>query len=557
MKVRKSERVKTLLASGVRVFDLYDLMDRMGTVTFRFTKKYINVPLTAAATGLLGNQVGGDAFDWQKLIYTPLFITAGICVIGLALKIPNFLSSAKRNFARLQGHLNMVQLKRSRRVEHAKVLWDRHFVYHTREKYSATEITTAEKAYAESRVKLADELEQGLSEESIDHLELENLSGTDRRAMIEELAAAMEYETPTSPGVEKCEAAFFRTLFYSLRSDEAQQEKQERSGYVFREYKSWILETFFDSSRPPLAKIEASDFRIRRIKAQLKKSGVAHEVQVRQSWYAFHGLAQSFWHLNTIRKVNLKIGVALSRLSRKYQKDLTVQSILWPGNWRHTAFQITASDGSLLADELRDAARETIRMLYGAEAEEARQMLERAMLNNFMETKGLRVLADYAYCSGSGLDQSYLEDLKQLGCSEELFAYHEAFVQQAGEAMKCFDAWLDNERPELREQPLRLAVLQDAFHRNWKGLRELIAEGENCNYNLRPTLTRRIAKAFRRAPDAAMRIVNEVISEEGVAEFREERDAMRIYDAVAHLEYDTYLDLIYKLGEYEEGAAGS
>ena len=277
MKVREPERVKTLLSSGVRVFDLYDLMDRMGTVTFRFTKKYINVPLTAAATGLLGNQVGGDAFDWQKLIYTPLIITAGICLVGLGLKIPNLLSSAKRNFARLQGHLNMVQLKRNRRQDHAQVLWGRHFAYHTQEEYSPEETAAAEQAYTASQVKLADELEAGLSEESVDHLELEILNGNDRRVMIEGLAEAMEFETPTSPGIERCESAFYRTLIYSLRSDEAQKETQEKSGYVFREYKSWLRETFFDSSRPPLAKKEANDFRIRRIKAQLKKSGVRHE----------------------------------------------------------------------------------------------------------------------------------------------------------------------------------------------------------------------------------------------------------------------------------------
>lgn len=550
MKVREPERVKTLLSSGVRVFDLYDLMDRMGTVTFRFTKRYINIPLTAAATGLLGNQVGGDAFDWQKLIYTPLIITAGICVAGFALKVPNLMSSAKRNFARLQGHLNMVQLKRNRRPQHAKVLWARHFVYHTREEYSAAEVAAAEKAYGASHRKLADELAAALSEESVDHLELENLEGNDRRAMIEDLASAMEYETPTSPGVEKCESAFFRTLMYSLRSDEAQKETQEKSGYVFREYKSWLRETFFDSSRPPLAKKEANDFRIRRVRAQLKRSGVVHESRVRQNWYVFPGLAQSFWHSNTIRKVNLNVGAALARMSRRYQTHLTVQAILWPGNWKHTAFQIKADDGAVLADELRGAARRTIRLVYGHEREDARRMLDRAMLNNFMQTKGLRVLADYGYCSGAGLDQSYLDDLKLLGCRGDLFDYHRGFVEDAVTSMNCFERWLKQNRPELLEEPIRLSIARDAFHRNWKGLREHIEGGGACHFNLCWSLTRSIANRFTRKQQAARRILEEVISDEGVKAFREERDAMRIYDAIAHLEYDTYRDLIERLGEY-------
>ncbi len=242
---------------------------------------------------------------------------------------------------------------------------------------------------------------------------------------------------------------------------------------------------------------------------------------------------------------------SLSRLSRKYQTHLTVQAILWPGNWQHAGFQIKGADGSLLADELHDAARDTVRQVYGRDAGDARRMLDRAMLNNFMQTKGLRVLADYAYCSGEGLDQNYLEDLQQLGCTGELFAYHEGFVRQAGEAMGCFHRWLAKNRPELLDKPVPLAVLQDAFHRNWKGLRELIEGGDACRYNLGWSLTRNLANRFTRQADPAARIVDEVIGAEGLREFREERDAMRIYDAIAHLEYDTYRDLIDKLGEYE------
>lgn len=549
MKVREPERVKTLLSSGVRVFDLYDLMDRMGTVTFRFTKKYINIPLTAAATGLLGNQVGGDAFDWQKLIYTPLIITAGICVVGVALKIPNFLSSAARNFARLQGHLNMVQLKRNRRSEHAKVLWQRHFVYHTREQYTGAQIAAAETAYRASQKQLVDELDAGLSTESIDHLELENLTGNDRREMLVELAEAMEFETPTSSGIEKCESGFFRTLMYSLRSDDAQRETQERSGYMFQEYTSWLRETFFDSSLPPLAKKVSMDFRIARIKAQLKKSAVGHDLNVRPNWYVFPGAAQSFWHTNTIRKVNLKIGGALSRLTRKFHTHLTVQAILWPGNWRHSAFQVKAADGSILGDQLREAGKQTIRLVYGHTREEAMRMLDRAMLNNFMQTKSLRVLADYAYCSGEGVEQSYLEDLKELGCAGFLFDYHQAFVEHAKASMSCFMKWLENNRPEALKNPIELGVARDAFHRNWNGLRERIEQGMPCCHNLRRSLVGSFISKLGRTPKP-MAILDEVLSEEGVQGIREERDAMRMYDVVAHLEYETYRDLVEKLGEY-------
>jgi hypothetical protein len=70
------------------------------------------------------------------------------------------------------------------------------------------------------------ELDQGLSDESVDHLKLENLKGEARHSMLETLATAMEFETPASPGVASCEAAFFRTLLYSLRSDAAQRETQ-------------------------------------------------------------------------------------------------------------------------------------------------------------------------------------------------------------------------------------------------------------------------------------------------------------------------------------------
>lgn len=551
MKVRERERVRTLIASGVKVFDLYDLMDRAGTYTFRFTRKYINVPLTAAATGLLGNQVGGDAFDWNKLIYTPLFITAGICVVGCALKIPNLLSAAKRNFARLQGHINMVQLKRNRRPEHATTLWNRHFIYHTLEAYSASAMTESETKYHACRRQLVEELDSGLSSESIDHLELENLKGVEREEALAELALAMEYETPTSPGVETCEAAFRRTFMYSLRSDEAQKETQEKSGYSFSEYKTWLRQTFFDSSHPPLAGHVSNDIRIRNLRNQLKRDGVNHDGHVRLNWYIFPGLAQRFWHANTIRKVNLLIGKTLSQLSRKYQTHLTVQAILWPGNYAHAAFQIKSADGATLGDELHDAARVIIRSVYGADRPHARLMLDRAMLNNFIETKGLRVLVDSAYCTGDGLNQSYLKDLETLGCCGGLMNYHEGFVARARDGMKLFDTWLAKERPGIMENQQALATARDAFHRNWCGLRELATIEGDIRYNISSSL-RRFANQFLGGRRRQLsRVLDQLESEEVIRKFREERDAIRVYDTIAHLEHDTYRDLIESLGEYE------
>ena len=547
MKVREPERMKSLLSSGVRVFDLYDLMDRMGTVTFRFTKKYINIPLTAAATGLLGREVGGEGFDWQKLIYTPLIITAAICAVGVALKVPNFLSSAARNFARLQGHLNMVQLKRNRRHHHARMLWQRHFIYHTRERYSDEEMAEAEKQYQANQKKLVDELESGLSGDSVDHLELENLTGNDRREMLEELGKAMEYETPTSPGIEKCESGFFRTLMYSLRSDDAQQETQEKSGYVFQEYKAWLRETFFDSSLPPLAKKFAADSRIARIIAQLKNSAVGHDLNVRSNWYVFPGVAQAFWHKNTIRKVNLKVGGALARLTHRYHVHLTVQAILWPGNWKHWAD--TESEGHSLGEELREAGRQTIRQVYGQTREEALKMLDRAMLNNFMQTKGLRVLADYAYCSGEGIEQSYLSDLKDLGCSGPLMDYHKGFVEQARASMACLDRWLKEKRPELLEEKDKLGLVRDAFHRNLHGFREAIERGGSCCFNVRRSTLGGFMNRLGRAPRAST-VLDGILTDQSCRKLREELDAMRIYDVVAHLEYETYRELVEKLGEF-------
>ncbi|MGB0579412.1 MAG: hypothetical protein ACPGVU_06900 [Limisphaerales bacterium] len=539
--------MKSLLSSGARVFDLYDLMDRMGTVTFRFTKKYINIPLTAAATGLLGREVGGEGFDWQKLIYTPLIITAAICAVGVALKIPNFLSAAARNFARLQGHLNMVQLKRNRRHHHAGVLWRRHFVYHTRERYSEEQMAESEKQYGLSQKKLVDELDAGLSEETIDHLELENLTGNDRREMLEELGRAMEFETPTSPGIETCESGFYRTLMFSLRSDDAQRETQEKSGYVFQEYAAWLRETFFDSSHPPLAKKFGTDSRIARIMAQLKKSAVGHDLNVRPHWYVFPGVAQAFWHKNTIRKVNLKVGGALARLTKRYRVHLTVQAILWPGNWKHWADE--DSEESTIGEELREAGKQTIRQVYGETRPEAMRMLDRAMLNNFMQTKGLRVLADFAYCSGEGIEQSYLTDLSELGCSGSLLDYHRGFVEQAKASMACLDAWLKKHRPELLDEADKLALVRDAFHRNVNGFREAVERGGSCCFNVRRSMLGGLMSRLGRSPRAGS-ILDGILTEESCRQLREERDAMRMYDVIAHLEYETYRDLVEKLGEY-------
>ncbi len=551
MRVRVREPVKVVVQSGFKVFDLYDLMDRAGTVTIRFTKKYINIPLTAAATGLVGNQVGGDAFDWNKLIYTPLIITAIICLVGISLKAPNFLSAAKRDFARLRGQLDMVQLKRNRRRQHARQLWTRHYGYQTSSLFSDEEIEQAENDYRNARVRLVSELETGLSEDSIDHLELENFDKEDRTKALGNLAEAMEFESPTTAGIERCETAFIRTLMYSLRSDEAQKQTQEKSGYVFREYKGWLRRTFFDPHDPPFTATMDTDVRLSNIRQQLKRDGVQHDPRVRLNWFIFPGLAQRFWHSNTTRKVSLLVGLALYRLSRKYNTHLTVQSVLWPENWKHASFQLTARDGKCLADELHAAGKKIIRLVYGNSPEQARRMLDRATLNNLVQIKGLRLLADYAYCSGDDLNQEYLTDLQALGCTGELFEYHSDIVEQSEAAMEFFVVWLKKNHPERCQHPRQLIALKDAFHRNVFGLRRILNLDSKTLFNLQTSLGRSVKSLFQRGLKTADEIIEQVGSDEGILAIEEERNSLRIYDTIAHLEQDTYQDLIEKLGEYD------
>jgi hypothetical protein len=47
-------------------------------------------------------------------------------------------------------------------------------------------------------------------------------------------------------------------------------------------------------------------------------------------------------------------------------------------------------------------------------------------------------------------------------------------------------------------------------------------------------------------------LIDYIISEEGVRSFNEDRDAVRMYDCLAHLERETYEDLILALAEYED-----
>lgn len=552
MKVRERESVKVLLASGAKIFDLYDLMDRAGTLTFRFTKKYINIPLTAAATGLFGNRFGGSSFDWNALIYTPLIIVAAICIVGLALKLPSMLSAAKRSYARIQGQINMVQLKRNRRSDHAHTLWERHFKYHTLAEHAEAALPQNEENYLKMRKQIVGELESGLSFESIDHLELENTSGPARREALRELVIAMEYETPTSAGVESCATAFFRTFMYSLRSDESQKDTQEKSGYVFREYKSWLRRTFFDPNDVTLASRLKKHMRLNTVARQLKGDGVAHDPRVRFSWYVFPAAFQSFWHSNTTRKVSILVGAQLSRLGRKYNTHLTVQSIFWPGNHQRAAFQIKAKDGKLLGDELREAGRMIIRSVYGGSSADARTMLDRATLNNFVEVKGLRVLCDAAYCTGQGVAQTYLSDLADMNCSETLLDHHREFVDRSNVAMKQFEDWLREQRPEVFDSHHRLAAVRDAFHRNWNGLREKLGFPPPSRFNINGSLVRICRRWLRCKMRKVDALVDYIISEEGVRSFNEDRDAVRMYDCLAHLERETYEDLILALAEYED-----
>jgi hypothetical protein len=281
--------------------------------------------------------------------------------------------------------------------------------------------------------------------------------------------------------------------------------------------------------------------------------GVRHDERVRERWYVLPGLAQAFWHANTIRKVNVKVGAALSRLSRKYRRSLSVQAMLWPGNWRREAFQVRAADGAVLGDALRKSARAIIREVYGGDRPIALLMLDRATLNNFIQIKALRVLADHAYCMGE-IAPGYLDDLGRLGCDGGLLGEHSRFVDRARRAMTAFQEWLSRERPEVLDDPVHLAVVNDAFHRNWRGLRESIPASE-AGHNLRGLcLWRRFGR--RRTATRALSLIDDLSQSEIVGSLREERDALRMFDALAHLERDTYADLIVQLAEFDPPPGG-
>lgn len=543
-----------LLASGARIIDLYDLLDRAGSVALRFTRRYINIPLTAAITGVFGNRFGGDALDWNKLIYTPLVIVAAICTVAFALKLPRMLNAAKRRYTRIQGQVDMVQLKRNRRRQHAHTLWHRHFKYHSLSQYPHSDFETNESHYLAARQSLVDDLDHGLSTGSIDHLELKNSTAHERRQALARLALAMEYESPASDGAESCETAFYRTLIYSLRSEESQTVAQEKSGYAFREYKSWLRRTFFDPNDVPLAARLDKQMRLHRVARQLKADGVSHDPRLQLNCYFFASLTQMFWHKNTTRKVNLRVGTALGQLSRKFNTDLTVQSVLWPGNHLHQSYQVSLHDGSVLGDELRQTAKTIIRSVYGNNLADAQNMLDRATLNNFAKIKGLRVLCDIDYCTGTGLDQSYLQDLKEMDCSPKLYHYHQEFVARSIEAVDLFSAWLDENHPGSDHSPRQLAALRDAFHRNWHGLRERLGLPHVSRFNINRTITRRLVQKLRPNSSEIEAVIGDATTGQQVRSFEADRDAIRLFDCVAHLEHDTYLDLITSLGDFPDGS---
>lgn len=550
MKIREREPVRQVLATGARVFDLYDLMDRAGTIVLRFTKRYINIPLTAAATGLLGNKFGEDGFNWEKLIYGPLIAIAGICTVGVALKIPNMLNSAKRNIARVQGYVDMVQLKRHRRQRHARILWDRHFVYMTRQEYSPEQMVEEERRFLEGRRILRTELAQALSEPSKVHLNLQQLKGAEYEKELDKLVEAMECESPDSPGVENCLSAFLRTFLFSLRSEESQRVTQDRCGYAFRDYKTWLRRTFFDPNDPPLAAHMKAHIRLRDIGTQLFNDGVEHDQRVRQDWYVFPDLGQRFWHSMTTRRVSVMVGEALLRLSRRYGTHLSVQCLLWPGMHMNSAYRIRSADGHLLADELRDTAATIIRSVYGKTRHQAAQMLDRAMYNNFAHAKGARMLADYAYCVGEGVDQDYLSDLRALGCEGDLLHYHQELVEDRRASMQKFRTWMHRHHPRWANDAAVMAAIQDAFHRNYKGIKCLLGYSFQSPFSLRRSVVRMVRKWTTDPRPTVESILEEVASEEGQAAFQEDRQALRMFDVLAHLEYDTYRELIESLGRY-------
>ena len=147
--------------------------------------------------------------------------------------------------------------------------------------------------------------------------------------------------------------------------------------------------------------------------------------------------------------------------------------------------------------------------------------------------------------------------LEQIGCSDRLYQYHQDFVERSTRAIQAFDRWLQDHHPEAFDDPHKRAALRDAFHRNWHGLRERLGFPQECSFNISNPLTRRLGTRLRGQSHPVRDIIAQVTSDDGVRAFQADRDAIRLFDCIAHLEYETYRDLITSLGDYPAPADGS
>ncbi len=487
--MNRSGRKKTAILGDLRrLIAPLDVLYTIGNLIYRRSLRYTLLTAGIALIGIASNWLGLPGFTVRQAIMLPLLIGGLSLAFGTLLKVvPSLIASRLLTVAQASDLNLMEDYRKSQAREHLGTLWDRLFKY-------------------ECRLRMAARASGGFN-------------GGVRSGETESQALA------------RARSDFFKRANIALTRHLPQIQQMHLVGLDLRYLEDWRDGAYLDRSDTKLIEQFNGSSTLLTARAEAGMTGLPAAIL-----FDTRRLAQRFWFLFVTRMVAIQVASAVQRLNRKYDTDLfNAQVLLWPGteddDW------LKSFEGA--REEALRERRTSIRRVFGADFQTARDVLDHMLYCCFAVSTELRMRYDPDYCDGS-LDYDVLADLTSEGRNRRDFQRAKGFVKQARRDLEALAEFIEAHRPELLEP------------RNTQALRSVRVAMHVDRHGLKRTLRKHRLQGAAQAPEEVCRLIDDAVAEEAVCSRR--IVAVRMHHELTRMSRKGYHKLIKALAYQEEGS---
>ncbi len=392
----------------------------------------------------------------------PAAIGGGALIGGLALRyVPNLITFRHRSKAKGLDFRHNAQYRLAHLDEQIDFFWERMFRQEVDIRYDNADVDTESQMHQSCIPRIRQAI-AGLGDRELAYL------GVDRSRREEGIDALMERLLSANPQTDQLEKTYraFKTSVQAAFGLPLNVEEQKKVvGFDISWWEEWLKLPYLFSGDNSLAEKWASDKTLADIRSDSGMDSALRQLP--------GSMWQAVWFMLLSREFEVNLGVQLSKWEKKYNRQMSVQYLLFPGienaEWSEDLPELRAEIPGARADMFS-------RILFSRSYEAAREVLDRMYLHLVKEVTNVRAAYDPEYRSGA-VGYSSVDDHKEIGISFKRLRKEERRMGDARSRIHGFLGYLKDNDPALWQDREGIRAAKIAFELDHRGLRQLFGLG--------------------------------------------------------------------------------